>query len=64
MGTCSNDPKAVHGFDRNASHNAGEYICTCEGESYCNAPSGSDPEFDSSETEYLEAKSNVIEELK
>ena len=29
--TCNPDPRAPHGFDRNASHNAGRYCCTCEG---------------------------------
>lgn len=28
--TCSEDPKAHHGFDRNASHNEGRYVCECE----------------------------------
>lgn len=28
---CSNHPDAPHGFDRNASHNAGRYVCECEG---------------------------------
>ena len=27
---CSNDPNKMHGFDRNASHNAGRYVCICE----------------------------------
>lgn len=29
--SCSNHPDAPHGFDRNASHNAGRYVCECEG---------------------------------
>lgn len=28
---CSDHPDAPHGFDRNASHNAGHYVCDCEG---------------------------------
>ena len=28
---CNPHPKAPHGFDRNASHNAERYVCTCEG---------------------------------
>lgn len=28
---CNPHPKAPHGFDRNASHNAGRYVCDCEG---------------------------------
>lgn len=27
---CSDHPFAPHGFDRNASHNAGRYVCECE----------------------------------
>lgn len=27
---CSKDPAAPHGFDRNASHTAGRYVCECE----------------------------------
>lgn len=27
---CSLHPDAPHGFDRNASHNAGRYVCECE----------------------------------
>lgn len=27
---CSECPNARHGFDRNASHNAGRYVCQCE----------------------------------
>lgn len=27
---CSTDPAAPHGFDRNASHTAGRYVCECE----------------------------------
>lgn len=27
---CSDDPKAVHGFDRTASHSMGRYVCDCE----------------------------------
>ena len=27
---CSECPNAKHGFDRNASHNAGRYVCECE----------------------------------
>lgn len=29
-GYCTSNPLAPHGFDRNASHNAGQYVCTCE----------------------------------
>lgn len=29
--SCNQHPDAPHGFDRNASHNAGRYVCTCEG---------------------------------
>ena len=28
---CKTDPRAPHGFDRNASHSAGRYVCECEG---------------------------------
>lgn len=28
---CNQHPKAPHGFDRNASHNAGHYVCECAG---------------------------------
>lgn len=28
---CKTDPRAPHGFDRNASHNADRYVCECEG---------------------------------
>jgi hypothetical protein len=28
---CSTHPAAPHGFDRNASHGAGRYVCDCEG---------------------------------
>jgi len=28
---CSTHPDAPHGFDRNGSHNAGRYVCDCEG---------------------------------
>jgi hypothetical protein len=28
---CSTHPDAPHGFDRNGSHNAGRYVCNCEG---------------------------------
>ena len=28
---CKADPRAPHGFDRNASHNADRYVCECEG---------------------------------
>ncbi len=28
---CSDHPDAPHGFDRNGSHNAGRYVCVCEG---------------------------------
>jgi len=27
---CSTDPDAPHGFARQASHNAGRYVCECE----------------------------------
>lgn len=27
---CSTDPNARHGFDRNASHSEGRYVCECE----------------------------------
>jgi len=29
--TCNPHPDAPHGFNRNASHNAGRYVCECEG---------------------------------
>ena len=29
--TCKQHPDAPHGFDRNASHGAGRYVCECEG---------------------------------
>ena len=28
---CNQDPRAPHGFMRDASHNAGRYVCECEG---------------------------------
>lgn len=28
---CSTHPDAPHGFNRNGSHNAGRYVCDCEG---------------------------------
>jgi hypothetical protein len=28
---CNPHPKAPHGFNRNASHNAHRYVCDCEG---------------------------------
>ena len=28
---CNPHPDAPHGFNRNASHNAGRYVCDCEG---------------------------------
>jgi len=28
---CVEHPMAPHGFDRNASHNAGHYVCECQG---------------------------------
>ena len=28
---CNPHPDAPHGFGRNASHNAGRYVCDCEG---------------------------------
>lgn len=28
---CKDHPDAPHGFARNASHNAGRYVCECEG---------------------------------
>ena len=28
---CNPHPDAPHGFDRNASHSAGRYVCDCEG---------------------------------
>lgn len=28
---CSDHPDAPHGFNRNASHNAGRFVCDCEG---------------------------------
>ena len=28
---CSEHPDAPHGYNRNASHNAGRYVCDCEG---------------------------------
>ena len=30
-GKCNPHPDAPHGFDRNASHNMGRYVCDCEG---------------------------------
>lgn len=27
---CNTHPDAPHGFNRNASHNAGRYVCDCE----------------------------------
>jgi hypothetical protein len=27
---CKDHPDAPHGFDRNASHSAGRYVCECE----------------------------------
>lgn len=35
---CSECPNARHGFDRNASHNAGRYVCECESHT-CHAES-------------------------
>lgn len=35
---CSECPNASHGFDRNASHNAGRYVCECESHT-CHAES-------------------------
>lgn len=29
MTQCKDDPRAPHGFLRNASHNANEYVCEC-----------------------------------
>ena len=29
--SCNQHPDAPHGFMRNASHNAGRYVCECEG---------------------------------
>ena len=29
--SCSQNPEHPHGFDRNASHSAGRYVCLCEG---------------------------------
>jgi hypothetical protein len=28
---CNQHPDAPHGFNRNASHDAGRYVCECEG---------------------------------
>ena len=28
---CNPHPKAPHGFNRNSSHSAGQYVCDCEG---------------------------------
>ena len=28
---CSDHPDAPHGFNRNASHSVGRYVCECEG---------------------------------
>ena len=28
---CNDHPLAPHGFDRNASHTEGRYVCNCEG---------------------------------
>lgn len=30
MAECKTCPNAPHGFDRNASHSIGDYVCTCE----------------------------------
>ena len=30
MTECKDDPRAPHGFLRNASHNADEYVCECK----------------------------------
>ena len=38
MTACNNDPNAQHGFDRNASHNAGRYVCECEGQAEATDP--------------------------
>ncbi len=27
---CKDDPRAPHGFSRNASHSMGRYVCECE----------------------------------
>lgn len=32
VAACSTDPQAQHGFNRNASHDAGRYVCDCEGQ--------------------------------
>jgi hypothetical protein len=37
---CKTDPRAPHGFDRNASHSADRYVCECEG---WNPPEGEEP---------------------
>jgi hypothetical protein len=29
--TCNPHPDAPHGFNRDASHSAGRYVCDCEG---------------------------------
>lgn len=29
--SCKDHPKAPHGFNRNASHAQGRYVCDCEG---------------------------------
>ena len=40
-GICSTHPDAPHGFNRNASHNAGRYVCDCEG--FDPSDNGSEP---------------------
>lgn len=43
--TCNPHPDAPHGFDRNASHSAGRYVCDCEGwiQDWSAAPQGAKP---------------------
>lgn len=44
---CSDHPDAPHGFSRNASHEAGRYVCECEGweaeRKLSHAPAQSEP---------------------
>lgn len=32
--TCSKDPRAIHGFDRNGSHCENRYVCLCESQRF------------------------------
>ena len=40
---CKTDPRAPHGFLRNASHTLGRYVCECE---YWSAPEKNLPLYD------------------